>query len=125
MRSGWVLHEGRVLAAADIADRLMERSRGLAGKSGFEGALIVTPPVPVHSLGTRSLDVAFLDRDLRVVSVVRLPPWRLARPRRGCRAALQASAGCFERWRITVGDVLEVCEVDSGPEGGPPIFPTS
>ena len=86
--------------------------------------MIVTPPLPVHSLGSRSLDVAFLDRNLRVVDVVRLPPWRFARPRRGFKAALQASAGCFERWRIAVGDVLEVCEVDSGPAGGPPIFPT-
>ena len=124
MRSGWVLHEGRVLAAADIADGLMERSRGLAGKSGFEGAL--SSPRPCWSTPSApGLDVAFLDRDLRVVAVVRLPPWRLALPRRGCRTVLEASAGCFERWRITVGDVLEVCEVDSGPEGGPPIFPTS
>ena len=28
MRTGGVLREGRVLAAADIADGLMERSRG-------------------------------------------------------------------------------------------------
>jgi uncharacterized membrane protein (UPF0127 family) len=124
MRAGWVLREGRVLAAADIADSLWDRSRGLVGRNGFEGALIVTPPHPVHTVATRfSLDVAFLDQDLRVVDVVRLSPWRLARPRPRCRAALQAPAGWFERWGLVVGDFLEVCEVDSGPAGGPPLFP--
>lgn len=124
MRAGWVLREGQVLAAADIADGLLERTRGLAGKSNYEGALVIIPPAPIHTLGASfPLDIAFLDRHLRVVDAVHLSRWRIARPRRRCRAALQAPAGSFDRWGIRVGDTLEICEVDSGPVVRPPIFP--
>lgn len=124
MRTGWLLREGQVLAAADIADGLADRSKGLAGRLSYDGALILTPPSPVHSIGVRfKVAVAFLDRDLRVMDAVVLAPWRLARPRLGCRAVLEASAGSFERWHLSVGDALEVCEVDSGKPGAPPIFP--
>lgn len=120
-----MLRDGQVLAAADIADGLVDRSKGLAGRQRYEGVLVVTPALPVHSMGARfSLDVAFLNEHLVVMDVFRLSPWRLARPRLRSRVALQAPAGCFERWRLTVGDMVEVREVDSGPRGGPPIFPT-
>jgi uncharacterized membrane protein (UPF0127 family) len=32
----------------------------------------------------------------------------MTRPRRGCRAVIEAEAGAFERWRLQVGDRLEV-----------------
>jgi hypothetical protein len=48
----------------------------------------------------------------------------VARPRRGCKAVVQTAAPSFERWRLQRGDVLEVCEVDSGRAGAPPLFPT-
>ncbi len=124
MRSGWLLRNGQVLAAADIAEGLADRSRGLMGRPGFEHALVLAPALPAHTLGVSyAVGVAFLDRGLRVIDAVRLSPWRIARPRRGCKVVVLASATSFERWRLEVGDVLEVCEVEAGPSGGPPLSP--
>jgi uncharacterized membrane protein (UPF0127 family) len=54
------------------------------------------------------LDVAFLSAGLEVVGLVRLPPGRIALPRRGVRSVVQAEAGSFERWGVRVGDQLEI-----------------
>jgi uncharacterized protein len=54
------------------------------------------------------VDVAFCDRDLKVISIVRLRRHRIARPRRHGRMLVVASEGAFERWRLAVGDRLEI-----------------
>jgi uncharacterized protein len=126
MRTGWLLRDGQVLAAADIADGLADRSRGLAGRQRAEHALILTAPVPPHSIGVPfRIGVAFLDNDLCVMDAVRLAPWRVARPRRKCRVVVESSVEAFDRWGLRVGDRLEVCEVDSGALGTRPLFPPS
>jgi uncharacterized membrane protein (UPF0127 family) len=107
--SVWVLREGDVLAAAEVADSLAARVRGLLGRSGYDGALFLPHTRAVHSMGMRfSIDVAFLDGELNVVDVVRLAPWRMTRPRLRCRGVLEAEAGAFERWRLRPGDQLEL-----------------
>jgi hypothetical protein len=58
-----------------------------------------------------SLDVAFLSAELVVVRIVRLPPWRLALPRRGARSVLQTEAGALERWGVRVADQLDIREI--------------
>lgn len=105
----WLLREGEVLASLELADGLVARARGLIGRDGCTGALLLRRTRAVHSVGMRfSLDVAFLDRELTVLGVARLPPWRVARWRPGTRAVLEAEAGAFERWRLRPGDRLEV-----------------
>jgi len=105
----WVLREGDVLAAAEIADSMAARVRGLLGRSRYEGALFLPRTKAVHSMGMRfAIDVAFLDGELNVLDVVRLPPWRMTRPRLRCRGVLEAEAGAFERWRLRPGDQLEL-----------------
>ena len=109
MKSAWLLRAGDVLASADVAESWSERVRGLTGRPGFDGALVLMGTRSVHSAGLRApLDVAFLDRDLVVVSTRRLRPWSVALPRRGCAHALEAPAGAFERWRLVPGDKLEL-----------------
>ncbi len=106
---GWVLRDGQVLAAAEVAEGLPARIRGLLGRSGFEGALFLPRTRSVHSVGMRfCLDVAFLDRELTVMDTVQLPPWRMTRPRWRCRWVLEAEAGAFERWGLRPGDQLEL-----------------
>jgi len=105
----WLLRNGDVLAAAEVATGLAERSKGLLGKSGYDGAFVLHHTRSVHSLGMRfALDVAFLSGDLVVVDVVSLPPWRLTVPRRRARSILEAQAGSFDRWGLRVGDELEL-----------------
>jgi uncharacterized membrane protein (UPF0127 family) len=108
----WVLRDGQVLAAAEVAGSYRARARGLAGRSGYDGAFILTRARSVHTLGVRfRLDVAFLDRDLVVLDVVSLAPWRVALPRLRCRKVLEAEAGAFDRWGLRKGDRLELREV--------------
>jgi uncharacterized membrane protein (UPF0127 family) len=43
--------------------------------------------------------------------MLRVPPWRVALPRKGTRSVLQAEAGALERWGVRVADQLEIREV--------------
>jgi hypothetical protein len=105
----WLLREGEVLASLEVASSLAARSRGLLGKASFEGALLLRRTRSVHTVGMRfPIDVAFLTDDLHVVGTVTVPPYRVAFPRRGTRAVLEAQAGAFERWKLVPGDALEI-----------------
>ena len=100
-----------MLASAEIADGIGERTRGLLGRHGFEGALVLPRTRAVHTFGMRfPIDAAFCDRDLVTLGVVRMLPWRVSLPRRGCRWVIEAEAGAFERWGLRAGDRLELRE---------------
>ena len=106
----WLLRDGEVLAAAEMADSLVARNKGLIGRSGYDGAFLIPHTSgALHAFGMRfPLDVAFLDRDMSVVDIAHLAPWRITLPRRRCRTVLEAEAGAFERWRLCRGDRLEL-----------------
>jgi uncharacterized membrane protein (UPF0127 family) len=105
----WLLRDGEVLAAAEVAESLAARARGLLGRSGYDGAMFFPSTRSVHTVGMRfAIDVAFLDRQMRVVDVVRMAPWRATRPRLRCHWVLEAEAGAFERWGLRRGDQLEL-----------------
>ncbi len=69
----WLLRDGQVLASLEIADTFLSRNRGLLGRSGTAGAMLLTHTRGVHSVGMRfAIDVAFLDKGLVVVDTVTL-----------------------------------------------------
>ena len=105
----WLVRDGEVLASLEVASSRRDRRRGLLGRDGLEGALLIRPCTSVHTAGMRfDLDVAFCDEDLKVLETVRMRRWRVGRPRRGADCVLEAEAGAFERWRLRPGDQLEV-----------------
>ncbi len=105
----WLLREGEVLAILEEATSARARARGLLGRDGIEGALLLRPARSVHTLGMRfPIDVAFCDRDLKVLRIVRMPPWRPVRVAWRAHAVLEAEAGAFGRWNLQPGDVLDV-----------------
>lgn len=105
----WLIREGEVLATAEVAGTRRARRRGLLGRSGVEGVLIIAPARAVHTVGMRfAIDVAYCDRDLRVRSVRTMRPWRLGLPRLRSHIVIEAAAGAFDRWALTAGDVLEI-----------------
>ena len=105
----WLLRDGDVLAAAEVASTFGARLRGLLGRDGIEGALVLRPARSVHTVGMRfPIDVAFCDRDLRVLSVCTMRRHRFGAPRRRCKVVIEAEAGAFERWGLRRGDQLEV-----------------
>ena len=105
----WLLRDGEVLASLEVADTRRARRRGLLGRDGIDGAMLLVPARSVHSLGMRfALDVAWCDRDLMVLRVVRLRRHRMTRPVARSHAVLEAEAGSFARWNLVVGDRLEL-----------------
>lgn len=105
----WLLRDDEVLASIEVADTARARMKGLLGRDGIDGAMLIRPSMSVHTLGMRfAVDVAFLDGELRVLAVKRMRPWRISAARLRSRAVLEAEAGAFERWKLAVGDVLEV-----------------
>ena len=105
-----------MLASLEVAGSRRARRRGLLGRDGIDGALLLQPARSVHTLGMRfAIDVAHLDADLVVVKVATMRPWRVGAPVAGARAMIETEAGSFERWHLAVGDQLEV----RGPEPAP------
>lgn len=111
--SGWLLRDGEVLAALEVAETFSERSRGLLGRPGIAGALLLRPARSVHSMGMQfTIDVAFCDRELVVRRTICLPPGRVTLPRLRSGCVIEAESGAFDRWRLRPGDRLEVREVE-------------
>lgn len=109
MTVAWLVADGRVLASATIADTRRQRRRGLIGVDDVEGAFVIPRCKWVHSVGMRfPLDIAYLNDESRVVKVQRLAPMRLPLPVPTAHTVVEARAGSFERWRLHVGDTVEV-----------------
>lgn len=105
----WLLKDGQVLATLEVADGFEARLRGLLGRDGIEGALLLRPARSVHTFGMRfPIDVAYCDRDLRVLDVACMGRHRMGRPRLRAHCVIEAEAGAFERWDLRPGDELEI-----------------
>ncbi|MEU3774844.1 DUF192 domain-containing protein [Streptomyces sp. NPDC032472] len=93
----------------EVAASYRARTRGLLGRNGLTGALLLTPATSVHTFGMRfPIDVAHLDRTLRVIAVTTMPPNRLGRPRLRARHVLEAEAGAMAAWGLRTGTLLTV-----------------
>src|SRR5690606_28872386 len=107
----WLVRDDEVLASLEIAESRAARAKGLLGRDGIEGAILLRRCRSVHTLRMRfPLDVAFVDADMVVVKVARLVPHRVTMPCWSARAAIEAEAGSFASWNLVVGDQLEVRE---------------
>ena len=109
-----VTADDRVLASAEVADAHAARRRGLLGRDGIDGAIVLRPCRWVHTLGMRfAVDVAFLDHAGTVIKTMQIRRNRMGIPVWRARTVIEAEAGAFARWGLRVGDVLEVSERDS------------
>jgi uncharacterized protein len=105
----WLVAGDHVVASLEIADTRASRRRGLLGRDGIEGALLLSPARSVHTIRMRfPIDVAHLDADMTVLSVVTMRPWRLGRWHRHARKVIEAEAGSLRRWGIEPGVQIEV-----------------
>lgn len=89
----------------DVPETHPERMRGLRGRSGLPHgrAMLLERARSVHTIGMRfTVSLAFLDRDLRVIVVRRVPPGRVLRPRVRARHVLEGRADADVR----AGDCL-------------------
>ena len=104
------MRDKQVLASVEVMESRAARLRGLRGRDGLDGAVLLRPARAVHTVGMRfPVDVAFCDGRLVVVDVVcAVSPFRLLLPRLRARCVIEAPAGSFERWCLRPGDKLEV-----------------
>jgi uncharacterized membrane protein (UPF0127 family) len=95
--------DGSVLCArCAVADRPWSRMRGLLGRSGLDAGegIMLRPTNSIHMLFMRfPIDAVFVDRNLRVLDVRTVPPWRFAAKRRS-KAVLELAAGAAEGVRV-------------------------
>jgi uncharacterized membrane protein (UPF0127 family) len=107
----WIVSDARVLASAEVLTSRRHRGRGLLGRDGLEGAVVLDKTKWVHTLAMRfPLDVAYLDGDGVVLKTVRMRRHRVGMPVWRARRVIEAEAGAFGRWGLHVGDVVELRE---------------
>ncbi|PKV87578.1 DUF192 domain-containing protein [Streptomyces sp. TLI_146] len=101
---GQLVVEGGGSVPLEVAASYRARTRGLLGRDGVEGVVLLSPASSVHTFRMRfPLDVAYLDRHLRVIALHTVPPNRLTAPRPRARHVLEAEAGAMAEWGIRPG----------------------
>ncbi|MFI1245864.1 DUF192 domain-containing protein [Streptomyces anulatus] len=92
-----------------IAASYRARTKGLLGRDGIEGAMMLTPCGSVHTFRMRfPIDVVYLDRKFTVLAVRTMRPGRLGLPRLRARHVVEAEAGAMERWGVRPGVRVEL-----------------
>jgi uncharacterized membrane protein (UPF0127 family) len=93
----------------EIATSYRARTKGLLGRDAVDGAILLSPANSIHTLRMRiPIDVAYLDRDLNVIAVRTMKPWRLGLPRLRSRHVVEAEAGAMAGWGLREGVRVEV-----------------
>lgn len=105
----WVICDGRVVAAAEVAATRAAGRHGLLGRDGVEGALVLRRARQVHTIGMRfAIDVAWCDRRGRVLRVETIAPGRVSRIVWRAATVIEATAGAMVRWGVVPGARIEV-----------------
>lgn len=98
-----------------MANDPLSRAAGLLFTRSFplSRGLLLTETNLITMLGMRfAIDVAFLDRSLRVAELApSLRPWRIARWSRAASATLELPVGALSASRTQVGDELLIEEI--------------
>ncbi|MFD4504417.1 DUF192 domain-containing protein [Streptomyces sp. NPDC058457] len=93
----------------EIAASYRARARGLLGRDGLDGAILLSPASGIHTFRMRmAIDVAYLDRSLKVIAVRTMRPGRLGLPRLRSRHVLEAEAGAMTGWGVEAGARVSV-----------------
>ncbi|MFF5371428.1 DUF192 domain-containing protein [Streptomyces sp. NPDC013187] len=101
--------EAPVRVPLEIAASYRARTRGLLGRDSLDGAILLSPANSVHTFRMRmAIDVAYLDRHLRVVAVRTMRPGRLGMPRLRARHVVEAEAGAMGGWGVREWARVEV-----------------
>jgi uncharacterized membrane protein (UPF0127 family) len=80
----------------EVPETGRERARGLMGRDALapHQGLLLRRCRSIHTFGMRfAIDAVLLDRDDRVLMIVRMPPWRVLLPRPRVRHILEVAAG--------------------------------
>jgi len=113
MEPVWLVSEGRVLAAAQLATSRADLRRGLLGVTSVDEPLVLMPCSWVHTIGMKAtIDVAYVASNNIVIQTATMKPWRVGARIPATALIIEAAAGSFERWNLRVGDEVEVRHVE-------------
>lgn len=105
-----------IAAQVELADSAWKRMRGLLGRGSLaaDAGMRFEPASSLHMMFMRfAIDVVYVDRDERVVKLVRnFKPWRFSWAR-GARTAYELPVGSIDRSDVAVGDELELRPADA------------
>lgn len=105
----WLCRDDEVLASLEVPASRRAKARGLLGRDGIEGAILLRPARSIHTIGMRfDLDVALLDGNDVVIKTLRVRRHRVTAPIWRAKSALEAEAGAFNTWDLKIGDELEI-----------------
>jgi uncharacterized membrane protein (UPF0127 family) len=105
----WLVSDARVLASAEVAAGHAAKRTGLLRRDGLAGAFVLQGCRWVHTIGMRfPLDVAFVDHEGVVIKTVHMGRHRIGWPVSKAEWVIEAEAGAFERWDLSIGDVVEL-----------------
>ena len=97
---------------AEAATGIVRRGLGLMGRQGWSGSdgLLLERCNSVHSCFMRmAIDVAYLDKNDRVVRVVeRMKPWRVGPIALRAKRVVELPVGTLARTNTAIGDQLEL-----------------
>ncbi|MEX1218567.1 MAG: DUF192 domain-containing protein [Acidimicrobiales bacterium] len=109
LESKWLVLNSRVLATVEIASSRRDRRKGLLGRHGIEGALLLSPARSVHTFGMRfSIDVAHLNEAGEVLRITTMKPNRLGAFVFRSRSVIETEANELKKWGVASGDVVEI-----------------
>lgn len=108
--TGWLLtEEGKVLASLTAPTTARAAMRGLMFTDPTDTAIFFSRGSMLHTFGVSfELDVAVLNQDLEVARTLRLRPKRFAFTGYRHGGIIEAEAGSFERWGLTIGQKLKI-----------------
>jgi uncharacterized protein len=105
---------GRTLAShVELAVDSQSRRRGLLGRDTFDrgSALIIAPCAAIHTFFMRfAIDVAFVDRDGRVLKNYAAVPRRRIAFSITAFAAIELPAGAIAECEVTAGDIVRLVD---------------
>lgn len=108
---GWLVKNAKVLASLEVVRSPMAKAKGLLGRESLEGAVLLVNTRSVHTVAMKfDIDVAFLDRDNRVIKIIRMVPNRVSLYVIKAKSVIEVEAGALARWGVRIGDELEVRE---------------
>ena len=109
-----------VVSRLDIATTVSDRRRGLLGRSSLPAGegMLITPCRSVHTVGMQfAIDVVFLDKQSRVVSIrPDIEPGSLNNTCLKARSTLELPAGTAAARHLEVGDSLRIERAEDAPK---------
>lgn len=106
---GWLIKDGERIARLEVAATPDRRTRGLLGRDGIKGALLISPCNSVHTFRMRfPIDVAYLDKSWTVLDVVQMRRNRLGGVRFRAKHVLEAEWDAMASWGVRPGVRLEI-----------------